>query len=101
MDVLRAHIKLSNSATQFKPVSLPFGHPQLPELEPVDGENLPRIISDSTAFLQTLEEKHNTRIQEFQKWREEKENEYRVENRRLAPGYLDSPNHLLSPKKRD
>lgn len=57
-------------------------------------------LSQLGAKLEQLENDHRDAVATYQSWRENVDQQTREEQRKIAPGYLDSSDRMLVPQKK-
>lgn len=92
-------VQLAPSITGFKPVVLPKSYAPVKIVAPTDTSSVEPIRLDSEAFLKMLQEKHQERLTYSSEWLNGRFAQIKEEEKRLAPGYLNSEAHLLQPEK--
>lgn len=83
-------------------VTLPFEYKSLPANMPqsVREDDILDTLSQLGAKLEQLENDHRDAVATYQSWRENVDQLTREEQRKIAPGYLDSADRMLVPQKK-
>ncbi|CAG78014.1 YALI0F09427p [Yarrowia lipolytica CLIB122] len=83
-------------------VTLPFEYKSLPANMPqaVNEDDILDTLGQLSQKLEQLEQDHRAAVATYQSWRENVDQQTREEQRKIAPGYLDSVDRILVPQKR-
>jgi hypothetical protein len=83
-------------------VTLPINYNKLPTTLPPQveaDEVLRRICQDSEGFIGSLDGRRNERLNSYKDWKSNVDRQETEEQRKIAPGYLDTTERILQPTR--
>ncbi|KAG5363406.1 hypothetical protein CJU89_2578 [Yarrowia sp. B02] len=83
-------------------VTLPFEYKSLPANMPqaTREDDILDTLGQLSHKLEQLEQDHREAVATYQSWRDNVDQQTREEQRKIAPGYLDSADRILVPQKK-